>query len=170
MIFPIDGFGVMYKNLSMKRKEGRPSKYPTINQELIKKLYLNHLTDEQVADCLNINQESLQEYKKLYPEFSKSIRDWKDEADKKVEEALYHRAVGYSHKHEEIFCSFGKVTRAKTIKHYAPSEVAAMFWLKNRKPDQWRDQQKEVSDVPLDEELQLRTSPKDENRVFKYIQ
>lgn len=131
------------------KKAGQPSKYPTLDKELIRKLYLKNFTDEEVADCLNINQETLHEYKKLYPEFSKSIKDWKIEADKKVEESLFHRAVGYSHDSEEIFIFNGKVIRAPTKKQYAPSEVACIFWLKNRHPDKWRDKPEEIAPEEL---------------------
>ena len=35
----------------------------------------------------------------------------------------------------------GQVTLTPIIKHYPPDTTAAIFWLKNRKTDQWRDKQ-----------------------------
>jgi len=141
-------------------KKGRPSKFNSIDKELVKRLYLVGHTDFEVAHIINIAESTLHLWKLEHPEFSEAIKDWKIEADKRVEASLYHRAIGYSHETEEIFCAFGEVTRVKTIKHYAPSEVAAIFWLKNRQPDKWRDKPPETEDDRFtDQELIFQGVP-----------
>ena len=71
-----------------------------------------------------------------------SLKRGKEVSDKEVEVSLFKRACGYEHQSEEIFCSkTGEVTRVPTIKRYPPDTLAAIFWLKNRKPDQWREKQ-----------------------------
>jgi hypothetical protein len=52
---------------------------------------------------------------------------------------LYQRAVGYTHDEEKIFLHEGKAVRVKTKKHYAPDATSAIFFLKNRQPQLWRD-------------------------------
>ena len=55
-----------------------------------------------------------------------------------MEGTLYHRAVGYSYDSEKIF-SNGE--RIQYREHVPPDVTAQMFWLKNRRPDEWRDRQ-----------------------------
>ena len=74
------------------------------------------LTDEQIARNMGINPATLYEWKKKYPKISKSLKKSKDVADRQVENALFENAIN------------GNIT-------------AQIFWLKNRKPDKWRDKQ-----------------------------
>ena len=55
--------------------------------------------------------------------------------------SLYERAVGYSHDDVHITAYEGNPIITPITKHYAPETKAAIFWLKNRMPDDWRDQQ-----------------------------
>ena len=56
--------------------------------------------------------------------------------------AGYHRAMGYSHPEEKIFCSKdGEVTRVMTTRHYPPDTTAFIYWTKNRMPEHFRDKQ-----------------------------
>ena len=59
-------------------------------------------------------------------------------ADARVAESLYHRAVGYAHKAEEIKVINGEVVRVRTTKRYPPDVTACIFWLKNRQRAKWR--------------------------------
>ena len=62
-----------------------------------------------------------------------------EEADTRVEQSLYQRAVGYSFKSEKIFYKDGEVTRVPIVEHVPPDVTAQIFWLKNRDPARWRD-------------------------------
>lgn len=80
-------------------------------------------------------------------------------ADDLVEASLFSRAVGYSHPDEKLYLIDNKIERAKTTKHYAPDTTAAIFWLKNRQPDKWRENyQFDVHDMDKksDDELDQR--------------
>jgi hypothetical protein len=123
----------------MAHAGGRPSKFPKINLKQVRLLYLDGKTDQQVADFLEIDQDTLNRWKKKHPKFYESLIDWKKKADAKVERSLYERATGYTHDAEEVFCNQGMVTRAATKKHYPPDATSMIFWLKNRQPAQWRD-------------------------------
>ena len=124
-----------------KRKVGRPSPYEKINLEQVYKLAKYHLTDVQIADILGVTEQTITNWKKAHPEFFGSLKRGKAESNLTVSQSLYHRAVGYSHPEEKIFCTNGMVTKVQTIKHYPPSETAMIFWLKNRDPENWRDRQ-----------------------------
>lgn len=96
------------------------------------------LTDEQIAKNLGVSVSSLNEYKKKYPEFLESLKRGKEIVDYEVENALLKRALGYEY--DEVTCEFGKETKRVT-KQVAGDVTAQIIWLKNRKPDKWRDKQ-----------------------------
>lgn len=118
---------------------GRPSKFDGIDQVQLKKLVQKGFTDKELSDFFNITEQTLNNFKKKHPEFFESLKDWKKEADRKVEMSLFERACGYSHPEDKIFTFQGAEIIVPTTKHYPPDPVAAIFWLKNRQPDVWRD-------------------------------
>ena len=117
----------------------RPTKYkPSYNQQAYK-LCLLMATDKDMADFFEVNEDTINEWKKVYPKFSESLKKGKIKADAEVAKKLFHRACGYSHPEDKIFCTNGVVTTVKTVKHYPPDTGAAFIWLKNRAG--WRDKQ-----------------------------
>jgi len=119
----------------------RPSKYREEYSEQVFKLCLLGASDEQIADFFNIATSTIYVWNKSEPAFLEAKKRGKLEADNKVAESLFNRALGYSHKEEKIFCTNGEVTKVDTVKKYPPDTVAAIFWLKNRNPEYWRDKQ-----------------------------
>lgn len=96
------------------------------------------LTDEQIAKNLGINIATFYRYKKDYCEFCESLKRGKEIVDYEVENALLKRALGYEY--DEVTYENGKETKRVT-KQVAPDTTAQIFWLKNRRPDKWRDKQ-----------------------------
>lgn len=102
---------------------------------------MDGLTDEQIAHNMGIRRSTLYEWRKKYAVLSDTLKKSKEVADRYVENALYKRAVGY----EEIIEKRQKVVRGIvveeniTTKQVPPDVTAMIFWLKNRKPDVWRD-------------------------------
>ncbi|GAA0861732.1 transposase [Paraclostridium tenue] len=96
------------------------------------------LTDEQIAEKIGIHISTLYDYKKKYSEFSESLKRGKEIVDYEVENALLKRALGYEY--DEVIYENGKETKRVT-KQVAPDTTAQIFWLKNRRPDKWRDKQ-----------------------------
>ena len=72
------------------------------------------LTDEQIAHNMGISRSTLSEYKVKYPIISDTLKKGKDVIDIQVENALLKSAL-------------------------EGSNTAQIFWLKNRRPDRWRD-------------------------------
>lgn len=110
----------------------------------------NGLTDEQIAKNLGIAVSTLNDYKNKYPEFMESLKRGKEVIDIEVENALLKRALGYQYnevtkelcKDKETGKEELVVTKVIT-KEVIPDTTAQIFWLKNRKPEEWRDR-KEV--------------------------
>lgn len=75
------------------------------------------MTDEQIAARMGIGTRTLYEWKKKFPQFSQAIKSGKEVVDYAVENALLKRALT------------GDVG-------------ACCFWLRNRRPDRWKNEQK----------------------------
>ncbi|MBP3577699.1 MAG: transposase [Lachnospiraceae bacterium] len=113
----------------------------------------NGLTDEQVAKKMGVSASTLYEWKKKYPEISESLKKGKEVVDFEVENALLKRALGY--KYTETTRELMKNKQSgklelmvtKTVeKEVVPDTTAQIFWLKNRKPEVWRDKVEHVDD------------------------
>ena len=100
------------------------------------------LTDEQIAKNMGVNKTTLYDWIKKFPDISNSIKKGKAPIDFEVENALFKRAIGYEY--EEVETTIEEIDgkqrkRIKKIKKVALPQTSAMiFWLKNRKPEQWR--------------------------------
>lgn len=98
------------------------------------------LTDEQIAGNIGIRAATLYEWKKKFPEISESLKRGKEVVDRQVENALLKRALGYEYEEVKEKFECGVMTeRTVTKKEVAPDTTAQIFWLKNRKPEKWRD-------------------------------
>lgn len=121
------------------------------------------LTDEQIAHNMRITPSTLYEWKKHYSEISEALKKGKEIVDIEVENALLKKAKGYSYKEtikERVLnTKTGKIEMVVTkevTKEVQPDTTAAIFWLKNRRPDLWRDKQlieAEVSTKKLEDLL-----------------
>lgn len=116
-----------------------PTKYRPEMCRLAYKACLLGATDKQLAEILEIHETNLNEWKKRHPDFAAALRKGKDEADAAVAQSLYHRARGYRHIAFKMFQSDGKVITKRYVEHFPPDTTACIFWLKNRRPDVWRD-------------------------------
>ncbi len=98
------------------------------------------LTDEQIAEKIGIRRPTLYDWKKKYSDISDALKRGKEVVDRQVENALLKRALGYEFKEitQELTEDGMRVTKVIT-KQQAPDTTAQIFWLKNRKPEEWRD-------------------------------
>lgn len=99
------------------------------------------LTNEQIAKKCDIAESTLYTWMDTYPEISEALKKGKEITDIEVENALKKRAVGYSYTETMTETGPDGVKVRKTVKQVAPDVTAQIFWLKNRKRDQWRDKQ-----------------------------
>ena len=104
------------------------------------------LTNEQIAHNIGVNIDTLFEWRKRFPEISEALKNGREVADRTVENALYKKATGYEYEEVTEELRFDKATGekrmvvTKRVKKTVPPDTAAqIFWLKNRKPGEWRD-------------------------------
>ena len=100
------------------------------------------LTDEQIAGNIGINTSTLYDWKNKFYEISKALKKGKEVVDIQVENALLKRALGYDFQETRVEKSDKDGTKIiQTLKHIPADTTAQIFWLKNRRPDLWRDKQ-----------------------------
>ena len=98
------------------------------------------LTDKQIAKNIGISRSTLNVWKDRYSDISDALKKGKDVIDRQVENALLKRALGYEYEEVKEKFEDGVITeRTVTKKEVVPDTTAQIFWLKNRKPDKWRD-------------------------------
>jgi hypothetical protein len=139
---------------------GRPSKYKSEFADQAAKLCRLGATDAQLADFFQVSVSTINLWKVEHKAFSESIKVPKAEADERVEQSLYRRAMGYEHDEVDIKVVAGAIVKTDIRKYYPPDSTAMIFWLKNRKPSDWRDKQEVehsgnvvIQASPLDERL-----------------
>lgn len=124
---------------------GRPTKYIDTYPSQVEKLCKLGATDAEIADFFDVSESTINLWKLEHPDFSESIKAGKMLADANVADRLYQRALGFEHDSEEIkVVSDGQgegssIVRVPIRKIYPPDSTAAIFWLKNRQKDKWRD-------------------------------
>ena len=128
------------------KPRGRPTAYFPEYAEQAEKLCRLGATNEELAQFFNIGTTTLKRWISLHPEFRTAIKSGKEMADAEVADKLFKRATGYSHPAVKIFNDGGQPLEVSYTEHYPPDTTAAIFWLKNRRPDLWRDKiQQELS-------------------------
>lgn len=121
------------------RPVGRPTAFLERYCDEARKLCLLGATDSDLADFFDVSEQTINSWKATYPEFLESIKKGKILADATVADRLYKRATGYEHDAVKIFNAEGKPLIVPYTERYAPDTTAAIFWLKNRQRDKWRD-------------------------------
>jgi hypothetical protein len=116
------------------------------------------LSNEQIAHNIGINKDTLYEWQKRFSDFSDALKKGKEVVDREVENALLKRAMGYEYDEvtqepvtdKDTGITEMRVTKRVT-KQIVPDVTAQIFWLKNRKPNEFRDKR----DVDLSGHVEL---------------
>ncbi len=137
---------------------GRPTKFKDEYIEQAEKLCKLGATDIEVADFFDVDVRTLYRWKGEHPSFCQSLRVGKEVADDRVERSLYARANGYEHDEVDIRVVSGAVVQTPIRKYYPPDTTAAIFWLKNRRPAEWREKVENVLSNPDGSALGIRVT------------
>ena len=106
----------------------------------------NGLTDEQIASNMGITRAALYNWKKKFVDIFDALKRGKEIVDIQVENALYKSALGYQftevtkeRTYNDKTETYEFVVTKEVVKEVQPNTTAQIFWLKNRKPAEWRD-------------------------------
>lgn len=147
---------------------GRPTLYdPEKSPKQAALLCERGFTDQEIADFFLVDVRTIYRWKAEHPEFCQALKVAKDVPDERVVASLYHRAIGYEHDDVDIRAINGEIIQTPIRKHYPPDATSAIFWLKNRRPDQWRERA-EPTKVEL--ELTFKRDPERFARVVEQVE
>ncbi len=126
-------------------------------------------TDEEIAGKMEIAYSTLREWKKKYHQFEVALKKGKEVADVEIENSLFKRAKGYTVEIKKTFkvkrseydketgkktADFEELVEGKDEVHVPADTTAIMFWLRNRKPDTWRNKPPELDEIEDTDEIE----------------
>lgn len=129
---------------------GRPSNYKPEYATLAAKLCKLGATDTDLADFFEVSVRTIANWQARHPDFVQALKSGKTEADDRVERSLYQKAVGYEYDAVKIFQYEGSPVIVPYRERVPPDTTAAIFWLKNRRQQEWRDVHKHEHGGPGD--------------------
>lgn len=112
------------------------------------------LTDEQIAHNCGVTSKTLRQWKTQHGAIGTALKEGKEVIDLLVENALLKRALGFDYietTHERVVTGVDpdtdkpihELVLTKTVtKMVIPDTTAQIFWLKNRKRADWRDNER----------------------------
>lgn len=118
---------------------------------------------------MGIGYSTLQTWKNKYQEIRDTLKRGKEVIDRQVENALLKRALGYQYDEvtrEMVEDGSGRLMVTKVVtKEVQPDVTAQIFWLKNRKPSEWRDKQQVEHSGEITNTIQQLTPEERQKRI-----
>ena len=97
-------------------------------------------TDSDISKKIGVVLSTFCEWKNRFPQISEALKKGKAPVDFEVENALLKRALGFEYvEKKKVRMPDGSERIENTVKYVVPDTTAQIFWLKNRRPDKWRD-------------------------------
>src|SRR5215471_18710453 len=121
---------------------GRPTSYQPEYATVVEKLCLLGARDADLARAFDVSESTIDNWKAAHPEFLAALKAGRELADADVAHSLYRRALGDGDR--------------------PPDVTACIFWLKNRRPDWWRDAHRQEHAITTPEKAD--TSPEERAR------
>jgi len=152
-----------------KNKGGRPKQdlAKKVDFDRLQKLVAAGLTDKQLAVVFSVNEKTITNWKED-PRFVAVLKKGKGDADARVERSLWERATGYDYKTTKtIRSNDGKVIVHEIVEHVPPDPTAMIFWLKNRKPAEWRDRREVAATININEVNFTKLTVEELSRVVR---
>lgn len=110
------------------------------------------LTMDQIAKNMGITKPTLYKWQDKSVDLVNALKVNRDIADREVENALFKNAIGFTYNEQQL-TDDGMVVEVE--KYSKPNTTAQIFWLKNRKPEQWRDKQNIEHDGSINQNIDL---------------
>jgi hypothetical protein len=118
---------------------GRPSLYKPENAEIAHLACMLGATNEALAERFEVAPRTIDNWIATLPDFRDAVRKGREVADEAVVAALFARATGMKRKMTRVFCHDGRPITVEYIVELPPDVRACIFWLRNRRPGQWRE-------------------------------
>ena len=126
---------------------GRPTVYKPENAEIARYACMLGATNETLAARFGVSRRTIDSWIATTPEFSSAIKQGREGANEAVVSALFARATGMEQKMTKVFCHRGQPVTADYTVQLPPDVRACIFWLRNRRPEQWRESRPLVAEA-----------------------
>jgi transposase-like protein len=120
-----------------KPKRGQPTKYDPAFIPIVVNLVARGLTNQEIAQTLDVEERTLYNWRREHEDLAQALVRSKELIDAQVEASLLMKANGYERQVQKATAS-GKVVTV--TEYFPPSDSAIQFWLRNRKPQEFREQ------------------------------
>ena len=118
---------------------GRPTLYNPEYAGRARDLCSRGATNQDLAGRFSVARSTIDLWIASYPEFAEAVQQGRDVADATAVESLFTRVTGYNHPAEKVFLYRGEAKTATYTAHVPPETRACMYWLRNRRPEDWRE-------------------------------
>jgi hypothetical protein len=135
---------------------GRPTIYKPENAEIARHACMLGATNEALAERFEVCRRTVDNWIATIPEFSDAVRQGRQVADEVVISALFARATGMEQKMTKVFCYRGQPVIANYTVQLPPHVPACFFWLRNRRPWQWRENRPLLEEEEQDDDDWVR--------------
>ena len=125
---------------------GRPTAYKPENAEIARYACMLGATNETLAARFEVCRRTIDSWIATIPEFSYAIKQGREGANEAVVSALFARATGMEQKMTKVFCHRGQPVTADYTVQLPPDVRACIFWLRNRRPEEWRESRPVVAE------------------------
>lgn len=107
--------------------------------QVITHLCMLGATEAELAAYFEVSTKAFNSWVTQFRGVAQAVRQGREIADAKVTASLFKSAIGYEHEDVHISNYMGQITETKIIRRYPPNAQSCMFWLKNRRPDLWKE-------------------------------
>src|SRR5580698_4682239 len=118
---------------------GRPTLYKPEYADRARDLCSRGATNKDLAGRFGVARSTIDLWIATHPEFADSVQQGRDVADATAVESLFTRVTGYNHPVEKVFLYRGEPRTVTYTAHVPPETRACMYWLRNRRPEDWRE-------------------------------
>ena len=136
----------------------RPTKYnEEFHAKWARSLARRGLTIDQIAEEMGLSRATVYNWMNSHDEFLDAVNEGRSFADSIIEDSLYSLARGTTIRETRRKITYDEngqpVPQVVDVleKEMPPSAAACIFWLKNRRPDTWRDKREvDISETIAD--------------------
>jgi hypothetical protein len=133
---------------------GRPTEYRAENAEIARRACMLGATNETLAARFAVCRRTIDSWIATIPEFGDAVQQGREAADEAVVAALFDRAIGLELSETTVSCRDGETVTTTRTRRLPADTRACIFWLRNRRRGEWRENQRQVDEV--DHEALLR--------------
>jgi hypothetical protein len=130
---------------------GRPTLYNPEHASRARELCARGATNPDLAGRFGVARSTIDLWLSTHPEFAEAVQQGRDMADACAVESLFSRVTGYTHQAEKVFIYCGETRTATYTVHVPPEVRACLFWLRNRRPEDWRAKPEPTPEVFIDD-------------------